>query len=64
MIAGVMVAPGFGTISQDGSRSRREKGKAMLLVCPRGMIRRRSVCLQVDAFVLQGESGTVIVVEN
>jgi|GEM_PF-4168467 len=41
MIAGVMIVPGRGTSSQNGSRSRREKGKAILLVWPRGMIRRQ-----------------------
>jgi hypothetical protein len=29
MTAGVMALPGCGTSSQNGSRSRREKGKAM-----------------------------------
>ena len=33
MIAGVMVVPGRGTSSQNGSRSRLEKWKAILLSC-------------------------------
>ena len=39
MIAGVMVVPGYVTSTQNVSRSRWEKGEAMLLVCSRGMIR-------------------------
>lgn len=41
MMAGVMVLPGCGTSSQNGSRDRREKGKAMLLVWPRQTICRQ-----------------------
>ena len=41
MTASVMVLPGWGTNSQNGSRERREKGKAMLLVCPSGTTRRQ-----------------------
>jgi hypothetical protein len=41
IMAGVMVLPGCGTNSQNGSRSRREKGKAILLDWPNGIIRRQ-----------------------
>jgi len=39
IIARVMIVPGCGTNSLISSRSRREKGKAMLLVWLKGMIR-------------------------
>ena len=41
MTASVMVLPGWGTRSQIGSRARREKGKARLLVYPSGTTRRQ-----------------------
>ena len=41
MAAGVISFPGCGTSSQNGSLCSLEKGKAMLLVCPGGMMRRQ-----------------------
>jgi hypothetical protein len=40
-VAGTISFPGSGSSSQNGSLCRREKGKAMLLVCPSGMMRRQ-----------------------